>query len=127
MERYRTSKTEYVIEALSNNMRIKRLLTPPQNAAYNIISVEEGKVIPGSNEAKDLLKPFNQMSTRMKAQSKCWGILFRNKINDYVYRKGNGGMSNYLQKFYFLLKCCLLRSPANMASYQSCEVGNDLK
>jgi len=82
-----------VYKELSNNRRLFQLLSPTDGSAhpYNIISVQEGKVISASNTAEYLLGSYQNMNTRMKRSKKDWAEKFGAKINSYVYGKGNGG------------------------------------
>ena len=90
MERFCTLPTHQVYHTLSNDMQVKRLLTPTDGKEYNSIVVNVGEVTPGSEDVKELLKPFSQMKRKVKTQKKKWAMDFRAQINNYVYRKGNG-------------------------------------
>ena len=92
MSRYKGDPSERVLIRLSNDFRVKQLLTPNDGTSHlhNVIPVQEGEVMSGSSSATALLGNFEEMSTRMKRLKKRWAMAFRSKINSYVYRKGNG-------------------------------------
>ena len=92
MSRYKGDPSERVLIRLSNDFRVKQLLTPSDGSSHlhNVIPVQEGEVMSGSSSATALLGNFEEMSTRMKRLKKKWAMAFRSKINSYVYRKGNG-------------------------------------
>ncbi len=91
MEVYCRQPTEVVLNRLVNNPRVQSLLSSSDPAReYNAIVVDAGEVVPGSDEAKELLKPFQHMKSRTRNKKKKWATTFRQKINSYVYRKGNG-------------------------------------
>eukprot|EP00977_Amphora_coffeiformis_P018882 scaffold6771_cov158-Amphora_coffeaeformis.AAC.8 len=52
------------------------------------ISVQSGHIAPA--QARDLLPNYNEMDAKLRLQRKAWAAEFRSKVNDYVYRKGNG-------------------------------------
>mmetsp|Transcript_8989 Transcript_8989/g.17921 ORF Transcript_8989/g.17921 Transcript_8989/m.17921 type:complete len:1419 (-) Transcript_8989:154-4410(-) len=91
MGAYCRQPTESVLHRLASNPRVQSLLSSSDpTREYNAILVDAGDVVPGSDEAKELLKPFNQMKGRTRNKKKKWATTFRQKINSYVYRKGNG-------------------------------------
>jgi len=91
MGAYCRQPTESVLHRLASNPRVRSLLSSSDpTREYNAILVDAGDVVPGSDEAKELLKPFNQMKGRTRNKKKKWATTFRQKINSYVYRKGNG-------------------------------------
>lgn len=92
MIRYKGEPTDRVYNRLAGDPRIRQLLAPQIGSLhpYNVIPVEEGGIIPGSNKAKILLGSYEAMSTRMRRKQKKWAESFRTKINSFVYRKGNG-------------------------------------
>lgn len=71
MEAFCRQPTESVLHRLANNVRVRSLLlsTDPDRE-YNAIFVDAGEVVPGSNEAKELLKPFNRMKGRTRNKKK---------------------------------------------------------
>lgn len=91
MEKFHKLPTHVAFHRLASNSRVKTLLTAtnPGNE-YNSLFVNIGEVAPGSDEAKELLKPFDQMKARTKRMKKQWAQDFRKEINSYVYRMGNG-------------------------------------
>lgn len=91
MEQYCRKSTDFVYHQLSNNIRVKNLLTATTlGQDYNSIVVQVGEVAPGSDDAKELLKGHAQMKSKMKGKKKKWSQEFRKQINSYVYRMGNG-------------------------------------
>ena len=93
MEPFRRDRAsaDAVYNRLANDMRVKKLLTSSiPGQAYNSIIIEVGDVVPGSDEAKELMKGFGQMKSRVKGKKKKWAQEFRKHINTYVYRAGNG-------------------------------------
>jgi hypothetical protein len=73
---------------LTNNMRVKKLLTDGPNGQGNIIRVNEGSV--GPEDAQLLCGPLSNLKGTLRRAQKNFAKSFRSKINDYVYRKGNG-------------------------------------
>ncbi len=93
MGRYVRQPTERVYMVLANDQRVRNLLTSKTpGQSYNSIIVEVGEVLPGSDEAKELLKGYAQMKSRTKGKKKKWAQEFRKRINSYVYRSGNGDL-----------------------------------
>ena len=92
MSRFFRQRSTTVFNRLANDFRVKRLLTAQPNSGklYNIISVSEGLVVPGSNEAKGFLANHQDMNRKARRTRNKWAKDFRAKINSYVYRKGNG-------------------------------------
>lgn len=91
MEAFCRQPTDSVFHRLANDPRVRSLLSSSDpTREYNAIEVDAGEVVPGSDEAKELLKPFQQMKGRTRNKKKKWATAFRQKINSYVYRKGNG-------------------------------------
>lgn len=89
MAKYHGYQTNVVFNTLRNNSRVKKLLTATNPTRdYNSIFVEVGEVAPGSEEAEELLKPFEQMKGQTKRKKKKWAQQFRQEINTYVYRAG---------------------------------------
>lgn len=86
-----------VYEQLAKHPRIVRLLTPGSHvknrdaeSSFNTVVVHEGEVVPGTPEAKALMKGRHALGPRLVRQMNGWGKAFRRRINDYVYRDGNG-------------------------------------
>ncbi|GAX13628.1 hypothetical protein FisN_14Lh361 [Fistulifera solaris] len=76
---------------LSTNARVRTLLTAKTpGKEYNSVNVDIGEVTPGSEEALELLKPFNKMKACTKRDKEQWAQDFRKEINSYIYRMGNG-------------------------------------
>lgn len=88
---YHGEPSHRVFQMLANHRRVVNLLTPSTpGQEYNSVLVVEGEVMPGSDEAKEVVKPFAKMGRKMSRNKKNWAVDFRKKINSYVYRKGNG-------------------------------------
>lgn len=92
MSRFVRQPSTTAFNRLANDFRVKRLLTAQPNSGklYNVISVSEGLVVPGSNEAKGFLANHQDMNRKARRTRNKWAKDFRAKINSYVYRKGNG-------------------------------------
>lgn len=88
MEAYTGKAKSYVWDRLSRNQRVVRLLTT-ENGDANTILVEEGRV--DADQAQLLLGQLSTLKGKLRRLQKKWAKDFRAKINDYVYRKGNGG------------------------------------
>lgn len=94
MEQYHCKGKEWVYQQLANDMRVKNLLTPDRGSqdTYKTIAVSQGSI--SLERAGDLLQPdVTSMNGRLRREKKKWAQSFRAKINDYVYRKGNGDVS----------------------------------
>jgi len=104
---------ESVIQALSTNTRVVNLLTPKPDSQdpYNAVYVEEGS-IDLSEAAKTVLCKYNEMGAKAKNSLKRWARSFRSKINDYLYRKGNG----HEAQTWPLIRCVSLQGPWNVLS-----------
>jgi hypothetical protein len=83
---------------------------------YNSICVEEGLVDPA--QAKSLLQGYGKMNVRVRRSRKKWAQAFRGKINDYVYRKGNGN----LPQTWPLTRKVVLHGPWPVLSTGACLV-----
>jgi hypothetical protein len=82
---------EQVGKRLMRDRRVRNLLTPLPNVPYNIVRVSEGEV--NASDAGLLLGTTVgrfQGSPLLMTSKEQWAKAFRDKINDYVYRKGNG-------------------------------------
>lgn len=91
MRQFHKLPTQLALNRLASNPRVKNLLTATTpGKEYNSVNVNIGEVTPGSEEAMELLKPFDQMKARTKRKKKQWAQDFRKEINSYVYRMGNG-------------------------------------
>lgn len=74
-------------ESLSKDPHVASLLQG-ENEQANSIVVEEGTV--NAEESKLLLSQLSGLKGKLRRAQKNWAKDFRDKINDYVYRKGNG-------------------------------------
>ena len=77
-----------VWERLSQDPRLIELLTGKNENQANTIELEAGQV--DAIKAKPLLEPMPDLKGQLKRDKAKWAKEFRKKINDYVYRKGNG-------------------------------------
>jgi len=91
MASFSKESTSSVFHQLSTNTRVVNLLTPKPNSMepYNAIYIEEG-LIDLSDAAETVLCEYDKMGLRTRRNLKRWAKSFRSKINDHVYRKGNG-------------------------------------
>ena len=104
MKQYRLGPSDMVFQELVNNARIRNLLTPAEpGKGYNSISVQVGEVIPGSDDAKELLKDYGQMNLTTKIKKGKWAEIFRQEIDGFVYRNGNADE----QTWPLIRKVCL--------------------
>jgi hypothetical protein len=115
---YKGKSMQYVLDRLSNDLRVVRLLTPEQGGGkpHKAVVVAEGEVTP--DKAAVLLKGFRQTDARLRRDKKKWAQAFRSKINDYVYRKGNGNQP----QTWPLIRRVLLEGPWSVLSSGACLV-----
>lgn len=120
MSRFVRQQSTTVFHRLANDFRVKRLLTaqPHSGKQYNVISVSEGLVVPGSNEAKGFLANHQDMNRKARRTRNKWAKDFRAKINSYVYRKGNGEQA----QTWPLIRKVVLHSPWACLSTGACLV-----
>eukprot|EP00536_Pseudo-nitzschia_multiseries_P011811 jgi/Psemu1/289916/fgenesh1_pg.422_\ len=113
MANFSGRSTASVFQRLATNTRVVNLLTPKpdSNDPYNAVYVEEGS-IDLSNAAKTVLCEYDKMGLRTRRNLKRWAKSFRSKINDYVYRKGNG----HEAQTWPLIRCVSLQGPWNVLS-----------
>jgi hypothetical protein len=116
MDSYKSQPTATVLRSLLNNRRVNSILAPKDGQEYNSIVVEEGSV--DASEASLLLGGFDKLSRRMRRSVKGWAHAFRRKINDYVYRKGNGSDP----QTWPLIRCVTLQGPWNVLATGACLV-----
>jgi hypothetical protein len=107
-----------VYTILVKNRRVNALLTPKPGShkVYNSIFVSEGQVDPA--QANSLLRDYGKMNVRVRRSRKKWAEAFRGKINDYVYRKGNGN----LPQTWPLTRKVVLHGPWPVLSTGACLV-----
>lgn len=79
MARYHGFPMDRVYNILANDQRVSALLTARDGEAHATKVVQQGSRIQTSSNKRQNLR-----------QRKQWASSFRSKINDYVYRKGNG-------------------------------------
>lgn len=105
--------TTSVFQRLSTNTRVVNLLTPDANSQdpYNAVYIEEG-LIDLADAASTVLCEYQKMGLRTRRNLKRWAKSFRSKINDYVYRKGNGNDA----QTWPLIRCVMLQGPWNVLS-----------
>jgi hypothetical protein len=87
LESYQGQPKDRVWQRLSSNRRVVQLLQS-DNGEPKTIEVEEGTA--DEMQCKMLCNPLSMLRGRLRRTQKKWAGNFRNKINDYVYRKGNG-------------------------------------
>jgi len=86
------------------------LLTPKRTSTdpYNAIYVEDGMIDISSPELKQILfDDYTKMGLRARRNLKRYAKSFRAKINDFVYRKGNG----HEAQTWPLIRCVQLQGP----------------
>lgn len=107
MERFTKWSAAQVYDRLINDQRVKNLLRTPEESTkpYHAVLVQEGEVNP--EQAEMLLKGFSKIGSRLRRTKKKWAQKFRSKINDYVYRKGNG----HLPQTWPLIRKVVLEGP----------------
>ena len=119
MENFKGMATNYAYNRLANDNRVVRLLTVTQpGATYNSITVTEGEVLSGSEQAMDYLQPYEKMKGTPRRYKKACAKSFRNKINSYVYRKGNGEQA----QTWPLIRKVTLNGPWGVLSTGACLV-----
>ncbi len=68
MRRFHKLPTQVAFAQLANNARVQTLLTAKTpGKEYNSVNVSIGEVTPGSEEARELLKPFDKMKAVQSA------------------------------------------------------------
>ena len=109
MSNYHGWATETVFRRLSTDSRVVKLLTPKPTSTepYNAIYVEEGMIDTSAPSTKNILCDYSKMTLRTRRNLKRWAKAFRSKINDYVYRKGNGNQG----QTWPLIRCVQLQGP----------------
>ncbi|KAL3795128.1 hypothetical protein HJC23_007356 [Cyclotella cryptica] len=119
MEKFHGKPSEHVYKVLSNDARVRKLLTPSGvSREHNSIYVNVGETTVGSEVVTELLKPFARMKGRVRSMRKKWAQDFRSRINDYVYRLGNGD----LPQTWPLIHKVKLRGPWHVLSTGACLV-----
>lgn len=119
MERFHGMQSAHVFNVLANDLRVKKLLTSTEHGRENnSIKVHVGETSPGSEEVKELLKPYILMKGKAKSAKKEWAKEFRSKINNYVYRLGNGDQP----QTWPLINKVELRGPWHVLSTGACLV-----
>ncbi|KAL3913266.1 MAG: hypothetical protein SGILL_006560 [Bacillariaceae sp.] len=115
MEQYHSDPKERVWQRLSTNRRVVQLLQS-ENGEPNTIEVEEGKA--DEAQCQLLCSPLSILRGRLRRTQKKWAGSFRNKINDYVYRKGNGNAP----QTWPLIRKVVLHGPWAVLSSGACLV-----
>ena len=118
LQRFQTSAPQqHVFDRLANDRRVVELLTPTApGATFNSHRVQEGSVAPGSKEAVALAN--GSESGRLRKRKKGLAKAFRAKINDYVYRKGNGDQP----QSWPLIRCVKVAGPWKVLNSGACLV-----
>lgn len=86
MEALKGKPSAEALEQLSHDPRVVELLKG--DSGQQTILVEEGVV--DVAKAKVVKESFSKLPAKLRQEKKQWATNFRNKINDYVYRKGDG-------------------------------------
>jgi GTP-binding protein EngB required for normal cell division len=119
MDMFAGRPTAHVFNTLANDLQVKKLLTSTEpGKEYNSIVVNVGEVAPGSDDVKELLKPFHEMKGKTRSTRKKYATDFRNQINNYVYRSGNGNA----RQTWPLIHKVELRGPWHVLSTGACLV-----
>jgi hypothetical protein len=120
LENHHGKASAGILQRLATNPRVTNLLTPPPGSTdlYHSILVEQGQVDLGSANAQALVGGFHKMNTRMRRSQKRWAAAFRNQINGYVYRKGNG----HEPQTWPLIRKVVLEGPWPVLSTGACLV-----
>ena len=87
LNRYTGAREEIVLNSLTNHHIIQNLLTPSDGDEFKTVTVREGEV--DFETAQKLLRN-NKLDSKLREEKRNWAKKFRNEINSYVYRKGNG-------------------------------------
>ena len=87
MESFKAKPKALALEQISQDERVLDLLKEA-DGRNNTIVVEEGEV--DATKAKLLKQPYSSLTSKLRREKKKWANNFRTKINDFVYRKGNG-------------------------------------
>jgi Dynamin family len=106
---------------LSNEKRVMELLTPTNGEhEHRSIEISEGKI--NATEAKAFLRllscPDVLNDKKLARKKRRWADSFRKKINQFVYRKGNGNEP----QTWPLIRKVVLRGPWNCLSTGACLV-----
>lgn len=88
MEAFKGKVQVDVLTQLSQDPKVVQLLKGA-NDQPSTIFVEEG-VVDAARAKMIKEKKFSDLSFKLRREKKKWAKEFRSKINDYVYRKGNG-------------------------------------
>ena len=119
MERHKGLGMDVVYQGLANDARVVDLLTPnKQGMVYKSESVQEGEV--HTNEAYSILQPVADIPRRLRRQKKKAANAFRHKINEYVYRRGDGSSP----QSWPLIRKVVLEGPWQVLSSGACMVCN---
>jgi hypothetical protein len=80
------------LKAFKQDRRLQDLLIPDVGSSdlFNVRHVSVGAVEAGGVSAVTLAKGHRSSDRRLFKQKEEWARSFRAKVNDYVYRKGNG-------------------------------------
>jgi hypothetical protein len=94
-----------VLEVLKADRRVSRLLTARPGEPFNTITMREGIVARGSPQAAALAS--GAVDGQLKPKKLAWARDFREKINSYVYRMGDGSQP----QSWPLIRKVVLRGP----------------
>jgi hypothetical protein len=116
MEMYSGRHMTQVYDRLIHDRRVVNLLTPEPGASYKSVMVREGSV--QAKDAKHLIQGFLETPARLRRLKKRWAHAFRQRINSYVYRSGNGEQP----QTWPLIRKVVLEGPWSVLSTGACLV-----
>ena len=108
---------ERVLQRLVDNPRVNRLLTPPAGEDFHTLKIKEGSIERGSPLAGQLACGGRLERAHMEGKQQ-WAKAFRNKINGFVYRTGDG----HEPQMWPLIRRVVLLGPWPVLSSGACLV-----
>ena len=114
LDRHTGDSEQTVLNRLSTHRIITELLTPDEGKEFKVVTVREGAV--EYQTAQKLLS--QQLDSHLREEKKNWAQTFRNEINSYVYRKGNGNEP----QSWPLIRKVVVRGLFNVLSTGACLV-----
>ena len=112
----RMPSSQRILQALTEDRRVHKILTAPPNQTNNSIHIAEGRVDVDSELARSLV--LGTIHPRDVKKKREWAKNFRSEINTYVYRKGNGDEP----QTWPLIKRVILHGPWKVLSSGACLV-----
>lgn len=116
MEFYKQQPKASVLHRLSTNQRVVQLLRGLTDREPRTIVVEEG--VADEAQCQMLCNPLSTLRGKLRRTQKKWACGFRDKINDFVYRRGNGS----LPQTWPLIRKVVLHGPWAVLSTGACLV-----